>query len=94
MSETIIGQQSEIEATVTPSKKQVSFKTKLKFMDVNRAHETVISVQPPQLTTAGTLQFLKEYRLLTYERQAVFSYETEQLDDIRPNGLVVSVKEK
>lgn len=97
MSEKETYQEPEVTAQVQvkPTQKQYNYKTVIRFIDINRKHETVVSIQPPSLTPAGTLQFLKDDRLLNYERQGVvFSWETEQLQEIKQAHIVVGVTEK
>lgn len=88
--------QSLVEApqvTVKPSERLVEFKTKIRFLDVNRKHETIVSVQPPTITQAGTLQFLLSDRLINYPVHGVLmSWETEQLATVEPSKIIIGDK--
>lgn len=82
------------EFEVKPSQKTVTFKTKLAFIDINRKHCEIVSVQPPQITQAGMLQFLLEDRLVSYPLMVIFRFETEQLMSIEPPKIIVGMEEK
>lgn len=74
---------------VQPSKTSISYKTKLEFLDINRKHQSIVSVNPPSVTQFGTLQFLLEDRLKNYPLMVIFSWETEQLQDIVQPRIIV-----
>lgn len=80
------------EVKVQPSQKSFNYRTKLRFTDINRPHETIISVQPPAITQAGMLQLLLNDRLVTFPLQNIFRFEVEQLDEIVPSKIIVSEK--
>lgn len=72
-----------------PSQKRYAYKTKLKFIDIQRPHEFVTSVEPPAITQAGIMQFLLDDRLVGFPLSVIFRWETEQLDEIMPAKLIV-----
>ncbi len=89
----VAGEQAiNTEVKVQHGSNKLAYKTKLSFTDVNRKHETVTSVQPPQITQVGMLQFLLEDRLISFPLINVFRMETEQLDVIEPSKIIVSSK--
>lgn len=84
----LAGEQA-IDVKVKPSVRKHSYKTKLAFIDINRSHATITSVEPPAITQAGMLQFLLEDRLVSYPLMNIFRMETEQLDVIEPSKLII-----
>ncbi len=87
-------EESQVNVEVKPSSKSVSFKTKVRFLNINRQQETIVSVQPPTITQSGILQFVLTDRLICLPLMAIERWEIEQLDEVKPSGLVVSMKDK
>lgn len=87
--EPMLAGDSKVDVQVKKSSRKHSYKTKLAFTDVNRAHATITSVEPPSITQVGMLQFLLEDRLVSYPLINIFRMETEQLDVIEPSKLII-----
>ena len=84
---------SKPEVEVKPSQKQISYKTKLEFIDSQRGKRSIVSVVTPQITQSGMLQFLQEDRMISYPLNVIFSFEVEQLQEIKSAEIVVKEKQ-
>lgn len=80
------------EVKIEAPKQNISYKTKLVFIDINRKHETLVSSHPPAITQAGMLQFLLSDRLISFPLSVIFRFETEQLSTVEPVRVIVGEK--
>lgn len=87
----IVGQ---AEVDVKPAQKIINFKTKVRYLNINRTVETIVSIDAPQITQAGILQFLLADRLISIPLQVIERWEIERLDEVTPARLDVKVTEK
>lgn len=78
-----------IPVTVQPSQTNISYKTQIQFIDLQRGKKDIVSIQAPSITQFGTLQFLLEDRLLNFPLPIIFSWSTEQLVAVESPKLII-----
>jgi hypothetical protein len=94
MSEPITAATEEMkQATAAPEPtKMYEYKTIIIYDD--KVNETIISIQPPQVSPARMLHFLLMDRLIVRNIDKIRGWSTEQLGEIVPNHNRIILSEK
>lgn len=70
--------------------KMYEYKTSIIYDD--KMNESIISIQPPQVSPARMLHFLLKDRLTVRNIDKIRGWSTEQLGEIVPNKIILSEK--
>lgn len=93
MSEPTMAAEQELKeqtiGTMTPPK-MYEYKTIIIYDD--KINETIVSIQPPQVSPAKMLHFLLMDRLVVRNIDRIRGWSTEQLGEITPNKIILSEK--
>lgn len=73
-----------------PPQKMYEYKTSIIYDD--KMNESIISIQPPQVSPARMLHFLLKDRLTVRNIDKIRGWSTEQLGEIVPNKIILSEK--
>lgn len=78
--------------TTLPQEPQKMYEYKTIIIYDDKMNETIISIQPPQVSPAKMLHFLLRDRLTVRNIDKIRGWSTEQLGEIIPNKIILSEK--
>lgn len=71
--------EAPIEVKIEPTKETITYRTSIEFHDKDKGKRLELSIQAPNITPVGCLQFLTADSLISYPMTGIFRFEVKQI---------------